>query len=72
MPAGFFLAPGQGLPQSAYTPVARLIDRSEAAGAHVAAWDGSDANGRAVAPGIYFLTLEAGAHSITRKVVRVP
>ena len=39
-------------------------------GAHHVSWDGRDAGGRAVAPGLYFARLEADRRAaITRKVV---
>ena len=38
------------------------------AGSHVAAWDGRDASGRAVAAGVYFVRFRAGATAFTEKV----
>jgi predicted outer membrane repeat protein len=40
-----------------------------ASGTHGVAWDGRDAEGRPLAPGIYFLRLEADRAVATRKVV---
>ncbi len=40
-----------------------------AAGRHTVRWDGRDTGGRAVAPGVYFLRLEAGGEFVTRKMV---
>jgi hypothetical protein len=41
------------------------------AGAHEAVWDGADAWGRPVTPGIYFCTLKVGEHASSRKLVVV-
>jgi len=49
--------------------VRTLIDRSYAAGPHSVTWQGNDAAGERVAPGIYFLRMVAGAESYTKKVV---
>jgi hypothetical protein len=40
-----------------------------AAGAHRLTWEGRDAAGRRVAPGVYLIRLEAGPASATRRVV---
>lgn len=42
-----------------------------AAGAHAALWDGADASGRTVPPGLYLARLEAGGRTLTRRVVRL-
>jgi hypothetical protein len=34
-------------------------------------WDGRDAHGRVVGPGVYFVRLRAGEQVATRKIVRV-
>lgn len=47
--------------------VRTVADDWRPAGAHEAAWDGADATGHAVAPGVYFAALEAGSD---RRVVR--
>lgn len=49
--------------------VRTLLQEPLAAGAHAVAWTGRDEGGRAVAPGVYFLRLEAGSDVRTRKVV---
>lgn len=46
-----------------------LQDGSLTAGAHAVAWTGRDETGAAVAPGVYFLRLEAAGEVRTRKVV---
>uniref|UniRef100_A0A832I3G7 T9SS type A sorting domain-containing protein n=1 Tax=Eiseniibacteriota bacterium TaxID=2212470 RepID=A0A832I3G7_UNCEI len=51
--------------------VRTLADGPHAAGAHALRWDGRDAAGREVAPGVYLVRLEAGAARDTRRVVRV-
>ncbi len=48
--------------------VARLAERAYPAGEHALRWDGRDASGRAVAPGLYVVRVVAGAH---RAAVRV-
>lgn len=49
--------------------VRRLADGWLGAGAHVAHWDGRDAAGRGVAPGIYLYRLHAGGVARTRTLV---
>lgn len=49
--------------------VATLADGVRPAGAHVIAWRGSDDAGHRVAPGVYFVRLDAGARHETRKLV---
>lgn len=51
--------------------VRTLADESLPGGKHQRAWDRLDESGRAVASGIYFLRLDAGAHQATQKVVVV-
>ena len=41
------------------------------AGRHVETWDGRDAHGTLVPPGIYFAKLEIGGHSLVRRFVRL-
>jgi len=45
-----------------------LVDGSRPAGVYAELWDGRDSIGRAVASGIYFYRLQAGAFSETRKM----
>jgi M6 family metalloprotease-like protein len=50
--------------------VRRLIAAErQPAGRHVIAWDGRDASGRRMASGVYFLRLETGTLTDTRRVV---
>lgn len=50
--------------------VRALVDESgAAAGPHEATWDGTDADGRAVAPGVYFARLESGGRRLVRKLI---
>jgi hypothetical protein len=51
--------------------VRTILERDLAAGEHGVVWDGRDGGGRHAAPGIYFLRLEAGNVSETRKVARL-
>lgn len=37
----------------------------------VVSWDGRDADGHAVMPGVYFVRLQAGTEGVTRKLVRI-
>jgi flagellar hook assembly protein FlgD len=46
-----------------------LIDGAVEPGRHPAVWDGTDARGRAVAAGVYFVRLEAGGGGAMTKVV---
>ncbi|MBD3162762.1 MAG: T9SS type A sorting domain-containing protein [Candidatus Eisenbacteria bacterium] len=50
--------------------VAVLQDRSGEAGTHRLVWDGVDAGGRAIAPGVYFLRLDTETGSHARKLIR--
>ncbi len=49
--------------------VAELINSAKTAGEHVAIWDGHDAKHRSVSTGVYFYRLQAGDHSVTRKML---
>lgn len=49
--------------------VRAIAEGRQAGGHHAAAWDGRDATGRAVSPGIYFCRAEIGEWSEVRKVV---
>ncbi len=51
--------------------VKRLLSLDLPAGAHAAAWDGTDDAGRVVRPGVYFYRLTAPGASSTRRAVRV-
>jgi hypothetical protein len=51
--------------------VRRLYAGSLSAGPHELSWDGRDEQGSGVAAGIYWVRIEAGAESATRKVVRM-
>ena len=42
-----------------------------AAGPHEARWDGVDENGRSVAAGVYFVTLDAEDRSVVRRLAVV-
>jgi Zn-dependent metalloprotease len=46
-----------------------LVDGTKPAGRHTAVWDGRDAGGTPVAPGIYFIRMEAGDFGAASKVV---
>lgn len=46
-----------------------LEEGTRSAGEHAARFDGSDTAGRAVAPGLYFVRLEAGGRSATTRLV---
>ena len=48
--------------------VATLFDGVAPAGASLAHWDGHDAAGAAVSPGVYFVRLASGAVTRTRRV----
>ncbi len=49
--------------------VATLVDRHQEAGPGSVVWDGRDATGQAVATGVYFYRLSAGAHREARSMV---
>ncbi|MBK8232214.1 MAG: right-handed parallel beta-helix repeat-containing protein [Candidatus Eisenbacteria bacterium] len=51
--------------------VRTLLAGTQPAGAHVIEWDGLDAEGHAVAGGIYLVSLQGGGAAVTRRVVRV-
>ena len=42
-----------------------------AAGTHEIAWDGADAGGTRLPPGLYLARLDAGAESVTAKLIRI-
>jgi len=49
--------------------VRTLVDARLAGDAYIAEWDGCDERGRSLGSGVYFCRLEAGARSLTRKLV---
>jgi len=49
--------------------VMTLVERYQAAGVYQVNWDGRDMNGRPVASGIYFYTIQAGDFRLTKKMV---
>lgn len=49
--------------------VAALWDGPQTAGAHTLAWDGRDARGAAVAPGVYFMRAVTAGEEATRRLV---
>jgi probable HAF family extracellular repeat protein len=51
--------------------VARLADGAFAAGRHEQVWNGRDANGSPVGPGMYFASFESGGRRESVRIVRV-
>lgn len=51
--------------------VRALAHGERAAGSHTLAWDGLDDRGRSVRQGVYFLRLEVGGATTTRRLVRL-
>lgn len=49
-----------------------LVDAREAAGMHEVRWDGTDAAGAPAAAGVYFCRLQAGARTLSQRLVIVP
>jgi glutamine cyclotransferase len=47
----------------------RLVDRRMSGGEHRVNWDGTDARGRRVSPGVYFYTADVGEKRVCRKMV---
>jgi hypothetical protein len=48
----------------------RVLDRGVmSAGTHPLQWDGTAASGRAAEPGVYFLRVDAGAHSAAARII---
>jgi len=58
-----------------YDPEGRVVNESGRermpAGAHTLGWDGSNAAGQSVAPGVYFFRLDVAGRSHYGKVVRI-
>lgn len=52
--------------------VSLLNHGSMTAGAHRLEWDGRDASGRAVAPGVYLIRISAGAAAAMRRLIVIP
>ena len=48
-----------------------LVEGERDAGAHTEVWDGADATGRTVAPGLYHARLEAAGRALGQRIVRV-
>jgi hypothetical protein len=46
-----------------------LVDGTVSGGEHTAAWHGTDARGRSVSSGVYFVRMVAGEFNKTRKMV---
>ncbi len=51
--------------------VKKLVARNQSQGRHVAAWSGTDEQGRQVSAGIYFVQLRAGGRVLQQKVMVV-
>ena len=51
--------------------VGTLASGARAAGWHEVAWDGRDADGRVLGPGIYFARLEAGDRTVVTRMVMI-
>jgi hypothetical protein len=51
--------------------VRTLLNEEREAGWYSPVWDGRDAAGVAVSPGVYFVRLESGEFSATRKVMKI-
>lgn len=49
--------------------VRTLVDGNRDAGVYTVFWDGTDEQGRNLPSGVYFYRLQAGEHSLTRKMV---
>jgi flagellar hook assembly protein FlgD len=49
--------------------VRNLVAGAFAAGTHAARWDGHDASGARVRPGVYFVRLQAGGGTLVRTLV---
>ena len=49
--------------------VRKLVNEVKAAGDHVAVWNGTDNNGRAVSSGVYYFKMNTGKYSSTKKMI---
>lgn len=49
--------------------VRKLVNDVKAAGDHVAVWNGTDNNGRAVSSGVYYFKMNTGKYSSTKKMI---
>jgi len=52
-------------------PVRHLVSSWMPAGSHSVPWDGTDASGRRVSPGVYLTRLRANGESVARSIVRI-
>jgi hypothetical protein len=71
-----FAVPGEGVARMLVYDlsgrlVRELLDATLPAGRHRRSWDGRNAEGSSVAPGVYFAVLEFGGEARTKKLVRV-
>ena len=51
--------------------IARLVDREQPAGFHMAVWDATDVSGQAVGAGVYLYRLSGGGAKITRSMLLI-
>jgi hypothetical protein len=51
--------------------VQKIVDGEMTPGAYRPVWDGKDSSGRMVAPGVYFVRMQAGSFSAMQRVVRL-
>jgi flagellar hook assembly protein FlgD len=49
--------------------VRRLVNESQAGGAHTALWNGDDDRGTPVSSGVYFYVLDVEGRRLTKKLV---
>jgi len=71
----YHLSHGTTVRLSIYDAAGRLVRHLgrefQAAGRHEESWDGLDQSGENVAPGVYFVQLEAGGERASSRVVRL-
>jgi hypothetical protein len=48
-----------------------LVDETFDPGVHTVGWDGEDNRGRVVAPGLYFVRMQASGFSGVTKVIKI-